>query len=94
MFNFPFPNPLKYPTEDGWISGFLHDTINNCYHGLKNNGYMLMNIANTSSGKNIENATKKIAKEIGFNFENTLKLTLSSIAGKGHKYEPIFVFKK
>ena len=92
--NEPTQSYLKYPTEDGWISGFLYDTISNCYRGLKNNGYMLMNIANTSSGKNIENATMKISKDLGFEYINTLKLTLSSIAGKGHKYEPIFVFKK
>ena len=90
----PTQSYLKYPTEDGWISGFLYDTISNCYHGLKNNGYMLMNIANTSSGKNIENATIKLSKDLGFTYERTLKLTLSSIAGKGQKYEPIFVFKK
>ena len=90
----PTQSYLKYPTEDGWISGFLYDTIYNCYHGLKYGGYMLMNIANTTTGKNIENATMKISKELGFKYEKTLKLTLSSIAGKRQKYEPIFVFKK
>ena len=34
------------------------------------------------------------AKEEGFNHIDTLKLILSSIAGKGIKYEPVFIFKK
>ena len=53
-----------------------------------------MILASSTSGKNIENATIKISKDLGFKYEKTLKLTLSSIAGKGYKYEPIFVFKK
>jgi len=85
---------LKYPSEDRWIDGFLYDTISNCYCGLKKGGYMLMNIANTSSGTSIENATTQISEKIGFRYIKTLKLTLSSIAGKGQKYEPVFVFKK
>ena len=34
----------KFPTEDGWVNGFLRKTIQNCYDGLKDNKYMLMNI--------------------------------------------------
>ena len=37
----------KFPTEDGWVNGFLKKTIQNCYDGLKDNKYMLMNIALT-----------------------------------------------
>ena len=84
----------KYPTKDEWVNGFLRKTIENCYSGLKSNKYMLINIANTSKYKFIEEETVKISKELGFIQEETLQLTLSSVMGAGYKYEPIFVFKK
>ena len=84
----------KYPTKDEWINGFLRKTIENCYNGLKGNKYMLINIANTSKYKFIEEETVRISKELGFKQEQTIELTLSSVMGAGYKYEPIFVFKK
>ena len=68
--------------------------MKNCYQTLKKNGYLLLNIANTSSGKNIEKATLDISKGFGLVHEKTLQLTLSSVMGAGYKYEPIYVFKK
>ena len=85
---------VKFPTKEEWGNGFLRKTIENCYYGLKQGGYMLYNIANTSKYKFIEEETQKIAKELGFKQEETIELTLSSIMGTGYKYEPIFVFKK
>tara|TARA_B100000287_G_scaffold395937_1_gene411179 strand:- start:105 stop:1196 length:1092 start_codon:yes stop_codon:yes gene_type:complete len=85
---------VKYPEEQKWIDGFLFKTIENCYQSLKKNGYLLLNIANTSSGKNIEKATLNISKGFGLVHEKTLQLTLSSVMGAGYKYEPIYVFKK
>tara|TARA_R110002051_G_scaffold288340_2_gene351125 strand:+ start:794 stop:1879 length:1086 start_codon:yes stop_codon:yes gene_type:complete len=84
----------KFPTEDGWVNGFLKKTIENCYYGLKNNSYMLINIANTPKYKFIESETIRISKELGFTQEDTVQLTLSSVMGAGYKYEPIFVFRK
>ena len=55
---------------------------------------MLINISNTPKHKFIENETIRISQQLGFVQEETLKLTLSSINGKGYKYEPIFVFRK
>jgi hypothetical protein len=85
---------IKYPTQDEWVNGFLRKTIENCYTGLKEGGYMLYNIANTPKYKFIEEQTVKISKELGFAQEDTLQLTLSSVMGAGYKYEPIFVFRK
>ena len=84
----------KFPSEDKWVDGFLRKTIDNCYYGLKKNGYMLMNIANTPKYKFIEEQTVNISKELGFIQEDTIQLTLSSVMGAGYKYEPIFVFRK
>ena len=88
----------KYPSEDKWINGFLFQTMKNCYDSLKKNGYLLLNIADTSSGKNIQDGTLRIAKGFGLQHEQTLQLSLSTLArggeGTGFKYEPIYVFKK
>ena len=62
--------------------------------GVRENKYMLINIANTPKYDFIEKETIRIAKELGFVQEDTLQLTLSSVMGAGHKYEPIFVFRK
>jgi hypothetical protein len=90
----PTQSYIKYPIQDEWVNGFLRSTIENCYNGLKEGGYMLYNIANTPKYKFIEEQTVKISKELGFAQEDTLQLTLSSVMGAGYKYEPIFVFKK
>ena len=85
---------IKYPTEQEWLNGFMCDTLKNCYYGLKKDGYLALNIANTKSAKNIENGLLSLAKKIGFNYIKTMKLTLSAINGAGHKYEPIYIFRK
>ena len=85
---------IKFPTKEEWVNGFLRKTIENCYRGLKDGKYMLINIANTPKYKFIEEETQRIAKELGFVQNDTLQLTLSSVMGAGYKYEPIFVFKK
>ena len=84
----------KFPTQDSWTNGFLKQTLQNCYDGLKENKYMLINIANTPKHKFIEDETIRISKQLGFVQEDTLQLTLSSVNGAGYKYEPIFVFRK
>jgi len=85
---------IKFPTKDKWTDGFLRKTIQNCHYGLKRNRYMLINIANVSSFKNLEDVTIKTAEQEGFVHEDTYRLTLSKISGNGFKYEPIFVFRK
>jgi hypothetical protein len=66
----------------------------NCHIGLKPNGKMMLNIANTPKHKDIESETIRVANEVGFKLDKTIKLALSSVAGKGIKYEPIFIFSK
>jgi hypothetical protein len=84
----------KYPNESDWINGFLTKTIINCHIGLKVGGKMLINIANTPKYKQIESETIRIAEKIGFEKTDILYMILSSVAGKGNKLEPIFVFTK
>lgn len=85
---------IKYPTKDKWINEFLRLTMENCHYGLKVGKYMLINIANTTKYKDIEEKTIDMAKRVGFVHTDTLYLILSSVSGKGQKLEPIFVFKK
>lgn len=85
---------IKFPTKEKWTEGFLRKTIKNCHVGLKHGKHMLINIANVKGYENLEEVTVKIAQQEGFYLEDTYKLILSSIAGKGIKTEPIFIFKK
>ena len=85
---------IKYPTMNDWINGYLKSTINNCYQGLKQGGYLVVNISNTTKYQNIEEDFIKIVEDIGFEYVDTYGLILSSISGKGVKLEPIFIYKK
>ena len=83
----------KYPTKEEWIEGFLRQTIENCYYGLKPGGTLIMNVANTKRIKNFENETTRLAMQIGFAYKDSWYLQLASQEGS-HKVEPIFIFKK
>ena len=69
-------------------------TLKNCYHGLKSGGFLVINIANTKTNKNIESGLLCLAKKINFIYIKKMELVLSAINGKGYKYEPIYIFKK
>lgn len=85
---------VKFPTKNDWLQGFLRETIRNCYYALKDDGYLILNVANVKSCEDLESATIALAEELGFVLHDTLYLVLSSIAGKGKKREPVFIFKK
>ena len=76
--------------------GFLKKTMENCWVGLKPNCFMLINIANVKSYKNLEEDTIRIAKEIGFLHTDTYHYSLSSMPSNddAYKYEPVFIFQK
>ena len=84
----------KYELYEDWSQGFLKDTIFNCWQYLKNEGYMIINIANTKKVIKLEEDTIKYAKEAGFRHLDTFYMELSSIAGEYKKMEPIFIFGK
>lgn len=85
---------LKFPTKDSWLDGFMKKTISNCYESLKTNGKMILNVANVKSLPTMEKDVVNIATNNGFALIDTLYLILSSIAGKGVKREPVFIFEK
>lgn len=92
--NEPTQSYIRYPTLTKWCAGFLEPLISNAYDALKCGGTFVLNIANTKNAKNLEQLSVILAEMAGFTLTDTLKLTLSSIAGKGAKYEPMFVFRK
>lgn len=85
---------IKYPDEESWWNGFFKQTISNCKWGLKPEGKLILNIANTSKYKDVEAKVVEICTNVGFRMIARYNLTLSSVSGKGSKYEPIFVFEK
>lgn len=85
---------IRYPTIEEWNEGFLFKLISNAYSALKDGGYFVLNIANTKTAPELEMQSQKYANEVGFKLQETLKLSLSSISGKGIKYEPMFVFRR
>ena len=68
--------------------------IRNCRQGLRNNGYLLLNVADTKTAPTLEHDTVEMAERNGFKHTDTMFMVLSSIAGKGVKTEPVFVFEK
>lgn len=91
---------VKYSDKDSWVNGFLKQTFENCFIGLKPEKYMLINIADPKGKQNInlETETIRIAEEVGFKFLGEHKLALSNINLRNKadkfKYEPIFRFIK
>ena len=83
----------KYPGKKEWLEGFLKKTMQNCYSCLKDDGLMMINIANVKTYPNLETDVLRIAYQENFKIDDVLLLRLSSIMG-GFKYEPIFIFKK
>ena len=64
-------------------------------YALKNNGWLIVNIANTKKYNNLEKDTIGKAQEVGFKYVDTYYLLLSKVSkNKGYKTEPIFIFKK
>lgn len=88
---------IKYPNKDDWMNEFLMKTISNCMIGLKDGGYLAINIA---SVKSYTNLTEDFICKMNEMFGNTLiakkliKYQISSINQYGHKTEPIFLYQK
>lgn len=86
---------IKYPDKNSWIEYFLKRTFENCYYGLKRDKFMLINIANVKSFKNLEAESIRVAKEVGFEYIDLMYYLQSSLSHKEKfKSEPIFIFKK
>jgi hypothetical protein len=91
---------IKFDNKEAWVEGFLRPTFENCHWGLKDDGCMLINIADVKGKHNInlEQETVRVAEEVGFRLVKKLRLALSNINLREKdvkfKYEPIFLFIK
>lgn len=73
---------------------FIGQTLENCYHGLKPGGTLIINVADVKSYPTLCDDFLKSAKSHGFKLLNTYRMTLSNIQGGNEKYEPIFILEK
>lgn len=90
----PTQSYLRHPTKEQWTEGFLRELIAGSHLVLKKNGYLAINIANTTNHDWIEREFRNLTDEFGFKPIRILNLVLSSIAGKGIKTEPVFILQK
>jgi len=88
---------VKFSTKNDWIEGFLTETFVNCHFGLKDDGVMLINIADIR-GNELEADMVKAAEQVGFTLVKKLGLALSNVNLRNKdakfKYEPIYLFIK
>lgn len=91
---------LKYPDKESWLHRFMGTTLDNCRHGLKSTGWLIVNIANVKSFPTLESEFHRMALSRGWKLEGKLRYALSKMMGTRKpgddpfKYEPVFVFKK
>ena len=88
---------VKYPAKDAWMNYYLKETFLNCHYGLKDDGVMLINIADIR-GNELEADMVKTAEQVGFRMVKKAKLALSNVNLRNKstkfKYEPIYIFIK
>ena len=88
---------VKFDGKDAWIEGFLRQTFENCHYGLKDDGIMLINIANIK-GNELETDMVRMAEQVDFRVVKKIKLALSNVnlrdKAEKFKYEPIYLFIK
>lgn len=87
----PTQSYIAYPTLDLWLENFIRATFRAVYGALRPQGVMAINYADNAP---VIASISRIATEEGFTQEKTYRYELSSIAGKGAKYEPILTFRK
>jgi hypothetical protein len=90
----PTQSYMRYPTEEGWYSGFLKPCIEGSFRDLQRRGHLVLNV-----NKDMEARTRELAITAGFEYLDTWNLLLSqhqyNKASCGlYRKEPILVFRK
>jgi hypothetical protein len=74
-----------YPKYDSWRDGFLKPTLVNAYESLRENRYLLWNIADIKIGKNkyhpLEQDSIDIIESLGGEYKGKLKMLMTSMVG-------------
>lgn len=85
----------RYSTYKEWLYGFLKPMISKAVSSVKPGGYIIINIADVKNAPSLSKDCYKLMEQCSGNINiDMYYMALSSIAGKGVKYEPIFVMKK
>ena len=74
----------KYTSYESWRDHFLRPTLQNAYDFLNHERYMLWNIADLKVGKTylpLEQDSIAIAKELGFEYKETILMALMNMPG-------------
>ena len=90
---------IRFPTNELWMNEYMRMTLENCRVGLKRDGFLVMNLADTKSYPTLTKDFLVLAKNTGFKLVEKLQLALSKVVGTDkwsatHKYEPVFAFRK
>ena len=75
----------KFSSYESWRDGFLRPTLKTCAEYLKNDRYLLWNIADLlikGEYLPLEQDSKDILKEYGLEYKYTLKMALESMPGQ------------
>lgn len=85
----------RYPIYKEWLYGFLKPMISKAVLSVKSGGYIVINIADVKNAPSLSKDCYKLMEQCSTNIDiDIYHMALSSIAGKGVKYEPVFVMKK
>lgn len=81
---------IKYPEDELWKQGFLRETLKTAYEWLRPGGYLAWNISSVKYGKEIvpyDEWSHEICLELGFEYIETMKLSLAQMPGSGRLNE-------
>ena len=75
----------SYPQYDDWRDNFLKPTLENAFHSLRNDRYLLWNIADIKIGKDkfhpLEQDSIDILTKLGMEYQGKLKMLMTSMVG-------------
>ena len=92
---------VRYQTPEKWRDNFLYKMLRLQFDALKPNSYNIVNIAAVNVKNKtvpLDEWTKDIAQDIGFEYIETRQFTMSSRFGANQEdevaFEPVLIFKK
>ena len=75
----------SYPEYDDWRDNFLKPTLENAFHSLRDDRYLLWNIADIKIGKDkfhpLEQDSIDILTNLGMEYQGKLKMLMTSMVG-------------
>ena len=84
---------VRYDTYPKWRDGFLVELCRKSKEAVYSGGYVVINIADVKKLP-LEKDTNEILLSLDLEYVKTYRYILSSISGKGVKYEPVFIYRK